>query len=341
MLITNDHKYFNIIKIWILASISLIMLMIIVGGLTRLTDSGLSITEWNLFNGILPPITNLEWQYYFSLYKEIPQFKLINKDISLQEFKVIFYWEYFHRLLGRVIGLFFVLPLLLFTFKKIFNITDLIKLYSILVLICFQGFLGWYMVQSGLTNNVTVSHYRLSIHLFLAFILLSSLVWIFFNLINSTNKNFFYNFSRNKLIKFLIILIFSQIIIGAFVSGLDAGRIYQTWPMMNESFFPNDLKNEKIIHLFNFSNHSFVQFFHRTLAYIIFLASIIIGYNIFKNKITILYKSYLFFFIILLFQIFLGIVTLLSGLSIYLASLHQISSILLIIFTLRLHYKSL
>ena len=153
----------------------IIAIMIVVGGLTRLTDSGLSITEWQLFSGILPPLNHDEWIMYFNLYKEIPEFKLQNFNMSLQEFKIIFWWEWAHRFLGRFIGIAFILPLIYFTtklgFKKLFN------LYLIFILICFQGFLGWFMVQSGLVNNVDVSHFRLSIHLLFAFIILSLIFW--------------------------------------------------------------------------------------------------------------------------------------------------------------------
>ena len=154
----NNYYSYKVLKIWILLSILLIFSMIIVGGLTRLTNSGLSITEWELFAGILPPLNMNQWNKYFELYKQIPQYKIINNSITMEEFKIIFYWEYFHRLLGRFIGLFFILPLIFFTIKKVLNKTLFINFFSIFLLICIQGYIGWYMVSSGLVNNTTVSH---------------------------------------------------------------------------------------------------------------------------------------------------------------------------------------
>ena len=165
-MVINNIKYHKIVSNWLLTSIILVFLMIMVGGLTRLTNSGLSITEWELFKGIFPPLTNKNWITYFELYKTIPQFSLVNPLMTLEEFKVIFYWEYFHRLFGRIIGLFYILPLIFFTYKKILDKNYLIILYLVFGLILFQGFLGWYMVESGLVNKVSVSHYRLSLHLF-------------------------------------------------------------------------------------------------------------------------------------------------------------------------------
>ena len=340
-MLLNNQKYYKYINLWLILTIILVVSMIIVGGLTRLTDSGLSITRWELFTGLFPPLSENKWIEYFELYKEIPQFLLINKNITIEEFKIIFYWEYYHRLLGRVIGLFFLIPLIFFTFKKIIYKNDLISLYLIFSLICFQGFIGWYMVQSGLINNVTVSHFRLSLHLFIAFVILALLVWIYINNINSTKK-FFFNFSsENNIIKIFILLIFLQIIFGAFVSGLDAGKIYQSWPLMNSSYFPNDVQIKNILDFINFNDRSYVQFLHRNIAYLIFFIYLFIGFNILVHKKKYLYKSYLIVLVILLAQLVLGISTLLSGLNFYLASLHQISSIFLVIFSLSLYYRSI
>ena len=172
----KNNKYHIFFTIWLLGLITLVALIIIVGGLTRLTESGLSITKWQLFSGILPPSSSKEWEEYFLLYKEIPQFILLNSNMSLNEFKTIFLWEYYHRLLGRFIGLFFMLPFFYLLFKKVLNKNLSIKLFFISILILFQGMIGWYMVKSGLTNNVSVSHYRLAFHLITAFIIFSSLL---------------------------------------------------------------------------------------------------------------------------------------------------------------------
>ena len=323
---------------WLRISLILVFLMVIVGGLTRLTNSGLSITEWELFKGILPPLNNSSWNTYFELYKEIPQYKLLNFNMKIEEFKIIFYWEYFHRVLGRFIGLFFMIPLLFFYFNNTIN-RDYLKLcYLIFILILAQGAIGWYMVKSGLTNDVTVSHYRLSLHLSVAFIIISIIFWIIINFQNKTIKKFL-NFSKQNLVFLILIsLIFLQINLGAFVSGLDAGKIYQTWPLMGYSYFPNDLIIENIGSLIDFNNHSLVQFYHRNLSYLIVLYIIGLSYFIIKKKFIKLYKPLVFIFIFLLLQIILGILTLISGLNIYLSSAHQINSVLLVFSSINLYY---
>jgi len=312
-------------SIWLISMFWIIALMIVVGGLTRLTDSGLSITEWQLFSGFLPPLNEEDWINYFNLYKKIPEFKLQNYEMSLQEFKIIFWWEWVHRFLGRLIGISFLLPLLYFTIKV--NFKRLINLYFIFFLICFQGFVGWYMVSSGLVNRVDVSHFRLSVHLIIAFLIISLILWNYFILKIKTNikKNLNYLFPL-----FFLILTYFQIIIGAFVSGMDAGQIYNSWPLMGSSYFPDD---NKLINLFNlsaFSDPSLVQFMHRNLGYIIMIYYLVILTKVYINKLTGLYFSINMVGLILIIQIILGIVTLLYGAQIVLASMHQISSIFLV-----------
>jgi len=299
--------------------------MIVVGGLTRLTDSGLSITQWQLFSGILPPLNINQWNEYFDLYKKIPEFKLQNYAMTLDEFKVIFWWEFVHRLLGRLIGIIFLVPLILFSIKLGFS--KMANFYLIFILICLQGFLGWYMVSSGLVNKVDVSHFRLALHLVLAFIILSLVYWniLKYNYIKLPRKKI-----DNILPIFFLILLFVQIIVGAFVSGMDAGKIYNTWPNMGTGFFPND---NSFANLFNFSalsNPSLVQFLHRNLAYIILFFYLVIFLKVYINKLSGFFKILYVIGAILTLQIFLGILTLLSGAQIFVSSMHQISSIFLI-----------
>ena len=254
---------------WLTLNLILVFSMIIVGGLTRLTDSGLSITEWELFKGIFPPMSDTSWNDYFESYKKIPQYELLNQNMTLDEFKIIFLWEYFHRILGRIIGLFFLIPLIYFNFFSKIEKKYLFLCNIIFILILVQGLIGWYMVQSGLVNDVTVSHYRLAMHLVTAIIIISSIYWLLLNLKHNRNKSFF-NFNKiNSPFIILIFLIFLQIIFGAFVSGLDAGKIYQTWPKMGDTFFPNDLVIINFLNIVDFDNHSLVQFYHRALAYFI------------------------------------------------------------------------
>ena len=297
------------ISTWLISMFWIVSFMIIVGGLTRLTDSGLSITKWQLFSGFLPPLNSSDWNNYFNLYKQIPEFKIQNYEMSLQEFKIIFWWEWAHRFLGRLIGITFLLPLLYFTFKVGFK--KLLNFYLIFLLICFQGFIGWYMVSSGLVDRVDVSHFRLSIHLVIAFIIITLILWNYFSLTIKTNSN---KNSKYFLPLSFFALIYIQIIIGAFVSGMDAGQIYNSWPLMDSNYFPDDNKYINLFKLSAFSDPSLVQFMHRNLAYLILL---------FYFAINVLG-------VILFIQILLGILTLLNGAQILLASMHQISSIFLV-----------
>ena len=336
---TYDKKIKKFYYNWLLISFFMIFTMVIVGGLTRLTNSGLSITEWELFAGILPPLNVDKWNKYFLLYQEIPQYRQINYNMSLKEFKIIFYWEYVHRALGRVIGLFFLLPLIYFHFSKSIEKKYLKKCYLPLFLIIIQGIIGWYMVKSGLVNKITVSHYRLSLHLSLAFIIISIIFWNLLNIKEKTCINFFTIKKYNYIFYFLIFLIFLQIIFGAFVSGLDAGQIYQTWPLMNYSYFPDDVAINEVQNLFDFDNHGLIQFYHRNIAYLIFFYWLIVGFFIFKKNMSNLVKPFYLVSLFLVFQIFLGIITLVSGLNIYLALAHQIFSLLLILSVLNLYYR--
>ncbi len=323
----------NYISSWLLLITLLISLIIIVGGLTRLTDSGLSITKWQLFSGLLPPLNDKDWFNYFNLYKKIPEFKLQNYSMTINEFKVIFWWEWAHRFLGRLIGICFLLPLIYFTIK--FGFRNLKSFYFIFLLICLQGFLGWYMVSSGLVDRVDVSHYRLALHLIVAFLILSLVMWNYFKIKNIDLKH-------EKLKIYLpltfILLIFCQIIIGAFVSGMDAGTIYNTWPLMDSTFFPDDNKVTNIFSLSAFGDPSLVQFFHRNLAYIILLYYLFLVYKIYKKKLIRNFFPIKIIGIILFIQILLGILTLLHGAQIYLASMHQISSVFLVISSLYFLY---
>ena len=313
------------ISFWLATMFCIISIMIVVGGLTRLTDSGLSITEWELFSGFLPPLTTSDWDNYFNLYKEIPEFKEQNYSMTLQEFKIIFWWEWAHRFLGRLIGILFLIPLIIFTFKEGYK--KLINLYVIFFLICFQGFIGWYMVSSGLVDRVDVSHFRLSIHLIIAFLIITLILWNYLNLKIKKNLNEKLNYYIPVL---FLIFIYGQIIIGAFVSGMDAGQIYNSWPLMGNSYFPDDNEIINIFKISAFSEPSLVQFFHHNLAYIILVFYLFILIKIYKKKLKNLYVPINIVGLFLIIQIFLGILTLILGAQIYIASMHQISSIFLV-----------
>ena len=331
----NSDNYIKYLKLWLITLFSLIVLMVAVGGLTRLTDSGLSITAWELFTGILPPLNINEWNFYFTEYKKIPEYKNINYGMSLDEFKVIFYWEYIHRLLARFVGLFTLLPLFFFGlyFKNTKHYSN--KYYWIFFLVCLQGFIGWYMVSSGLIENNDVSHFRLSIHLSLALFILCLIFWYILD-IYKTKK--FQNKIPNLLLLFILKLIVLQIVLGAFLSGLDGGLIYNSWPDMNGSFFPNDVGYGDLINTQLFNNPSIVQFLHRSTAYLLLFFIIILNFIYLKKKYD--FKYILFFDVAILIQIFLGIVTLISGVEIRYASLHQLGSILVLSSYFLILYKN-
>ncbi len=337
-MLSHNKNINNLFINWLTVSLLLVFSIIIIGGLTRLTNSGLSITQWELFTGILPPMSQNKWNSYFDLYKEIPQFKLLYPSMTLDEFKIIFYWEYFHRILGRIIGIFFLFPLLYFHFIKKINFKKLIPFYLVLFLIILQGIVGWYMVESGLIDKTSVSHYRLSLHLSIAITIISIIFWQILNISNNTSKKFFNSIRKEFPYFLIVVLIFIQIIFGAFVSGLDAGKIYQTWPLMGSNYFPDDTNIKFFFELINFENHSLVQFYHRNIAYIITLYILSIGLFIFLKKDKILYKAISLLLIILLIQVFLGILTLITDLNTVIASAHQISSVILILTALNLYY---
>ena len=315
------NKYF---RIWHLALLTTLILLVSIGGFTRLTNSGLSITNWEVFTGILPPLNEESWIQYFALYKSIPQYQELNLGMSLSEFKYIFWWEYIHRLLARFVSLLYILPLFYFIYNKFIYRHNYLYYFLIFFLFMFQGFLGWYMVKSGLSINVDVSHFRLAAHLVGAIIIITLVYWSYLNYVRQNLK---INYTQKKNIIFLLVfLIFIQIIYGAFTSGLDAGQIYQTWPLMNSHFFPEEVSFMSFFSTEAFYDRAHIQLIHRLNAYLIFLIFVAIYISNYKNLTT--YLNLPFF--LLIFQIILGIGTLITGLNIYMAALHQLTSIFLL-----------
>jgi cytochrome c oxidase assembly protein subunit 15 len=255
--------------------------------------------------------------------------------MTLTEFKVIFYWEYAHRLLARFVGLFTLIPLVILSLKFKDKKYYSNKYFWIFFLVCLQGFIGWYMVSSGLIENNDVSHFRLSIHLFLALFILCLIFWHILNIYKI--KKFDEKIS-NLFLLFILKLIVLQIILGAFLSGLNGGLIYNSWPDMNGNFLPNDVRLEDVINTQLFNNPSIVQFLHRLTAYVLVLFIIILNYIFIKNNYGI--KNIIFFDLAILIQIFLGIVTLVSGVEIKYASLHQLGSIFVLTTYLVILYKN-
>ena len=331
----NKDNINNYLKVWLFTMYFLVISMIIVGGLTRLTDSGLSITAWELFSGLLPPMNIDKWNFYFSEYKKIPEYKLVNFDMTLNEFKTIFCWEYSHRLLARVVGIISIIPIIYFTFKFKKSPFYLKKYYFIFFLICIQGFLGWFMVTSGLVKNTDVSHFRLALHLTLALIILMVILWDIFKLYNVDK---FITKISTLFLFFLFSLLFFQIILGAFLAGLVGGLIYNTWPDMNGFFLPNEIIVYDFLKLDSFSNPSIVQFYHRIIGYLIIVFTLILNYLFLKEKIE--FRYIMIFNSAITLQVILGIFTLITGVEIKYASLHQIGSIFVLSSYLLIVYKN-
>ena len=306
----------KIISLWLYSGLILVVAMVVIGGITRLTHSGLSMVEWKLIGGTIPPLNETDWQEAFTKYQQFPEYQKINKEISLTEFKVIFFWEYLHRLLGRIIGLVFIIPFLLFWKKKWLDKKLKKQLIVLLLLGGLQGFLGWFMVQSGLVDVPAVSHFRLAIHLITAFTLIIYIYWL---ILETGEKEKFTNKKINKLTKGFVLLLLLQIIYGAFTAGLKAGYLLPTGKDIFESLFTNfapvSLQNLDVI-----NNPYNIQFLHRILAWFIFFFAIHIWQ---KAKDTFLQKASLLLLLTISLQIVLGIITLLFGVPIFFALAHQ------------------
>jgi cytochrome c oxidase assembly protein subunit 15 len=257
------------VRAWLLAVAGLVISMIVVGGATRLTDSGLSITEWKPILGAIPPLSGADWQEAFAKYKAIPEYHLVNKGMSLEEFKLIYWWEWGHRFLGRFIGAAFALPLGLFWLMGALRPGMGKKLLAVLALGGLQGGIGWFMVQSGLVDRVDVSQYRLALHLSVAFLILGLLLWLALDLAPRERQTPALTAGQRGLAAIIVVLVFVQVALGALVAGLKAGLAYNTWPLMDGRLVPKGLGALEPWYLNWFENVTAVQFDHRLMAYIL------------------------------------------------------------------------
>ena len=321
----TSFQNFNIkISIWLFVISFMVVAMIFIGGATRLTGSGLSMVEWRPLLGFLPPLTEKEWIRIFELYKLSPEFIQINSWMSPSDFKIIFFWEYFHRVWGRLIGLFFLIPFVYFIYMKRISGVTLFRTALIFSLICIQGIIGWWMVKSGLNEIPTVSQYRLSIHLSMAFIILGLSFWTALDLYEGPVKKL------NFLDKIPIIFISLTIIAGTFVSGMDAGLVYNSFPYMGETIVPIEYGSLGIID--PFENPVSAQFHHRLLATLTLVIIILYFINyIRKNTIN---SRIIILFLAILCQFIIGIFTLLYSVPIVLGVIHQFGGVLLFLSSL-------
>lgn len=316
---------------WLLTGCLLIFLMVVVGGITRLTHSGLSISNYKLISGTLPPMNELEWQEAFDLYKQYPEYQKLNSHFSLEDFKDIYFWEWFHRFIGRMIGLVFIIPFLYFLFKKRLTKSTIKKAIILLGLGAFQGFLGWYMVKSGLVDNPDVSHYRLAAHLTTAFITFAFTFWVALDLMFPDKKQIDKNL--RSLVRWGLAILLIQIIYGAFVAGLDAGFIHNHWPMMSEGKFMHETVYIEQSPLYkNFiEGKSGVQFVHRILAYVVVIFILMIWFKAKKRSLTkIQLKGINAMVIIMILQFLLGVFTIINQVPVWLGVAHQIGAFLLL-----------
>ena len=327
---TSFQKINIRISIWLFIISFMVVAMIFIGGATRLTGSGLSMVEWRPLLGFLPPLTELEWMRIFELYKLSPEFIQINSWMSLSDFKFIFFWEYFHRVWGRLIGLFFLIPLIYFIYVKRLSGVILFRTTIIFSLICIQGIIGWWMVKSGLNEIPTVSQYRLSIHLSMAFIILGLSFWTAMDLYEGPVKKI------NFIDKIPIIFISLTIIAGTFVSGMDAGLVYNSFPYMGETIVPIEYGSLGIID--PFENPVSAQFHHRLLATLTLVIIILYFINyILKNEIN---RRIILLSIAILCQFIIGVFTLLYSVPIVLGVIHQFGGVLLFLSSLwLLHFQ--
>ena len=339
----SNNKSF--LLFWLYSLLFLVTLMIIIGGLTRLTDSGLSITEWKPISGILLPFSEIAWQQEFLKYQEIPEYKLQNLGMSIGEFKVIYYWEWGHRQLGRIIGLvwFFGFGVLLLTKKTTLSWTKRALLVGILI--GFQGFLGWWMVSSGLNGAMLdVASYRLGIHLTSAFIIFGLIFWYILRLrrteVSLIQSQRYANTSSIKITITLLALLYIQIFLGALVAGIDAGQTYTDWPLMAGEFFPTLAFELNPLWRNFFESEALVQFNHRLSGYILILF-VLYSWFKFRNSSNQSLKSYSNWVLLaILGQVVLGIITVLYAAVWYIAILHQFSAIILVSLVLLLKFEA-
>tara|TARA_B100000401_G_scaffold16646_1_gene10193 strand:- start:1457 stop:2494 length:1038 start_codon:yes stop_codon:yes gene_type:complete len=325
-------KKINIFSIWLFSLILSICAIILIGGYTRISDSGLSITEWLPITGVLYPFGEAQWQIEFSKYQKIDEFMLVNSSMTINEFKVIYFWEWFHRFFARLIGMLYLLPMIYLLIKKKIHRNYLIRIFLIGFFLGVQATIGWYMVKSGLVGRIDVSQYRLAMHLTMAFIILGITFQIFLdaNMKFIHNENSYYKKINESLFLFLFLLVFFQIAYGAFVSGTHSGLLFNTWPMYNGHIFPL-IENNSLSGIINFfETGEYIIFTHRTFALLLFFLIIYINFVYFKKN-NLISKNYLlllfnFAFIV---QMLLGVLMTFQNIPWYLALAHQGNAIIL------------
>lgn len=330
--------------IWLLSGCLLIFIMVVVGGITRLTNSGLSMTDWHLVTDTLPPLSEAKWQEAFERYKQFPEYQKINihNDFTLSDYKFIYFWEWFHRFIGRAIGMVFIIPFVYFLIRKKLDKNTIKKCVILLFLGGLQGFFGWFMVKSGLIDNPDVSHFRLALHLTTAFITFAYTFWVALDLIYPEKATI--EKSLRTIARVALVFLLLQIIYGGFVAGLNAGLIHNHWPLMSDGQFIHDsvFQEQKNLFLSFTEGKSGVQFVHRTMAYVVVGLILALYFRSKKHVLSSLQKKGINILVIIVFlQFTLGVFTLLYGVPLWLGLLHQVTAFfLLTAMTFTLHRLS-
>jgi cytochrome c oxidase assembly protein subunit 15 len=346
----TKYKYTKLIRNWLLLGLIMLIGQVILGGITRLTGSGLSITRWDVITGVIPPLNAEEWLQAFELYKQTPQFHKINSSFNIADFKFIYFWEYFHRLWVRSLGFIFLIPFVIFIVKKQINIYLIKRLGIVVLLTILTASAGWIMVQSGLVNRPWVNAYKLTIHFILAILVIAAMVKTVADVYNLGSNRLI---SSKKIVSVVIAITFIQMIFAGLMSGMRAGLYYPSWPDMNGEFIPAVLLNSENWNWGNMINYdsylfapAFIQFSHRILAYILLVFTIYMFFKL-KNKVK---KTGGFWLngslILILVQVVLGILTVINvegkiplflGVSHQLIGLLYFMSLLFLNYTLRKH----
>ncbi len=331
MAISFEKRAPGWVTAWLGFMVLLVIAMIVIGGATRLTNSGLSITEWMPIRGALPPLSEEAWIAEFEKYKQIPEFEAEHPGMDLNGFRFIYFWEWAHRQLGRIIGLAFAIPLLILTISRRIPGGRGLTFFAVLLLIGIQGAIGWWMVHSGLQDGmVAVSQYRLATHLGMAFIILGFLLWLFFESLREWRRET--GRGEGWLPPIFLLLVYVQIIAGAFVAGTNSGKTYNSWPLMDGRFIPSGYWFQSPWWRNLFENAAAIQFNHRMLAYALLGLFVALAFTYRRN--AMLRTPIIFLALLLCWQIGLGIWTLLAVAPLNLALLHQFSSVLVFISTM-------
>ncbi len=313
---TKRFRYTKTIRIWLIIGLIMLIGQVVIGGITRLTGSGLSITKWDIITGVIPPLNDTDWVNEFELYKETPQFHKINSTFTIREFKFIYFWEYFHRLWVRSLGFIFLIPFVIFALKKQFDLYLIKRLGIVILLTVLTASAGWIMVQSGLVNRPWVNAYKLTIHFTLAVLVIWAMVKTVSDVYLLGSKELI---PSKKIVSYVVGLAFVQLIVAGIMAGMKAGLYYPTWPDMNGAFVPSVLSNSAnwdCHNMINYDSYLFapalIQFTHRMLAYILATATIYMVFKL-RKKVEGSSKKWLYSTSVLVWvQIVLGILTVLN-----------------------------